>query len=391
MATGKKDAVKEEPPADFLQNIFEGAIRDRASDIHIEPLSNVAQIRFRIDGILREKGTASLEDYEQLLNRMKVLSSLDIMSHPAPQDGHFEWHYGDRMLDVRVSIFPTVAGEAVALRLLNRAEKLLEIKGLEMDAKTAMTFRKLISRIYGMVLVTGPSGSGKTTTLYAILKELQSKERNIMTLEDPVELRLEGIRQSQIMPDKGFTFAVGMKAILRQDPDAIMIGEIRDPETAEYAMRASLAGRIVFSTVHANSSVGTVARLLDMRIERGLIAYAINGIIAKRLVRRSCNACREAYTPEAQYLLYFGLSPTDYNFTRGKGCNICGGTGYIGRLGIFEVFEFNDNVRHLITDGATIASLQEYMEKSGVKTLKQDALEKVLAGLTTLEEVVRAV
>ena len=392
MADPGQKGAKKEGEEDFLKVLFENAIQDRASDIHIEPHANAAQIRFRIDGILREKATMSMDDHEMILNRMKVLASLDIMSHPIPQDGHFEWPSSERMLDVRVSIFPTVTGEAVALRLLNRAEKLLEIKGLEMDTATAVTFRKLISRIYGMVLVTGPSGSGKTTTLYAILKELQNKERNIMTLEDPVELRMEGIRQSQIMPDKGYTFAVGMRAILRQDPDAIMIGEIRDPDTAEYAMRASLAGRIVFSTVHANSSVGTVARLLDMHVERSLIAYAINGIISKRLVRRICRACVEQYVPEQQYLEYFGLEAgANFTFTKGKGCDICAGTGYIGRLGIFEVLAFDDNIRHLITDGASTAMLQEYVEKAGLKTLKQDALEKVNAGLTTLEEVVRAV
>jgi len=393
MAANKKSAEAQNAvlEKDALQEIFENALTSKASDLHIEPMSDSVRIRFRLDGILREQESLPISEYESIINRIKVLSGLDIMSHPVPQDGHFELPYKDRQLDVRVSIFPTVTGEAIALRILNRADTLLPIKGLEMDAQTANVFRKLISRIYGMVLVTGPSGSGKTTTLYAILRELQSKERNIITLEDPVELRLEGIRQSQIRADKGYTFAVGMRSILRQDPDAIMIGEIRDPETAEYAMRASLAGRIVFSTVHANSSVGTIARLLDMNIERSLIAYAVNGIISKRLVRRICKDCLENYTPEAQYLEYFGIEADAYNFTRGKGCNICGNTGYIGRLGIFEVLEFDDNIRHLIIDKASTAVIQEYVEKSGVKTLKQDALEKVLAGLTTLEEVARAV
>ncbi|MEK7082666.1 MAG: GspE/PulE family protein [Patescibacteria group bacterium] len=289
-------------------------------------------------------------------------------------------------LSLRVSLFPTLDGEAIVLRLLNRENMLLPINALGMDESTLARFKKLIAKDYGMVLITGPAGSGKTTTLYSLLQTLRTKEKNILTLEDPVELRLEDIRQSQVYTDHGLTFASGMRSILRQDPDIIMIGEIRDPETAENAVRASLTGRIVLSTIHANTTLGTIPRLIDMNVERSLIAYALNGIVAQRLVRKVCADCRVNYTPHEEFLTYFNLDSAKHTFIKGSGCETCRHTGYKGRTGLFEVLYFDDTVQTLIIEKAPMKALEEYVASTGTKSLKQDALEKALAGITTLEE-----
>lgn len=291
-----------------------------------------------------------------------------------------------RQLSVRVSLFPTLDGDAIVLRLLNRENMLLKISQLGMDEDTLTRFKKLIAKDYGMVLITGPSGSGKTTTLYSLLETLRSKEKNIVTLEDPVELRLEDIRQSQVYADHGLSFASGMRSIMRQDPDIIMVGEIRDSDTAENAVRASLTGRVVLSTIHANTTLGTIPRLIDMNVERSLIAYSLNGVVAQRLVRKVCSDCRIEYTPHQEFLTYFNLDPREHKFTKGGGCDSCRHTGYKGRTGLFEVLYFDDSVQTLIIEKAPMKALEEYVAKSGMKTLKQDALEKALAGVTTLEE-----
>jgi len=424
---------KEMNPEVFFNAIFERAASEGASDIHIEPLSNHLRIRFRIDGKLQEKWERPIEEHERIINKIKVLSNLEIAGKPLPQDGHFELieaktqiteaveekksalsllfskkeftptakksvsepspfnpQNQTHIINVRASIFPTIYGEAAVLRLLNRSEMFISLKNFEMDDQTRSLVKKLISKNYGILLVTGPSGSGKTSMLYSIIEELKTKEKNIITLEDPVEYELNEIRQCQIKPDQGLTFAMGMKSILRQDPDIIMIGEIRDPETAEYAMRASLMGRSVFSTLHSNSSVGIIARLIDMNIERGLIAYALNGSISKRLVRKLCPYCKTAYTPAPQYLEYFKLAKNDHQFFKGTGCKKCNNTGYKGRIGLFEVMEIDDNMRSMIVEKSPMAALQEYTEKN-MKTLKQDSFEKIMAGETTFEEVMGAV
>jgi len=289
-------------------------------------------------------------------------------------------------LSLRVSLFPTLDGEAIVLRLLNRENMLLPINALGMDESTLARFKKLIAKDYGMVLITGPAGSGKTTTLYSLLQTLRTKEKNIVTLEDPVELRLDDIRQSQVYSNHGLTFASGMRSILRQDPDIIMVGEIRDPETAENAVRASLTGRIVLSTIHANTTLGTIPRLIDMNVERSLIAYSLNGIVAQRLVRKVCPDCRVNYTLHEEFLSYFDLDPAKHTFIKGSGCENCRHTGYKGRTGLFEVLYFDDTVQTLIIEKAPMKALEEYVATNGIKSLKQDALEKSLAGLTTLEE-----
>ena len=295
------------------------------------------------------------------------------------------------MLDVRVSVFPVINGEATVLRVLNRQEVLVHPENLGMSPENFGVFKKLIARTYGMILVTGPAGSGKSTTLYSILQSLRSKEKNIITLEDPVEYHFKDIRQSEIKPDQGYNYADGMRSILRQDPDIIMIGEIRDADTAEYTIRASLTGRLVFSTIHSNTTIGTIARLLDMNIERSLIAYALNGIVSQRLIRKICNTCRSSYVPDPEYLLYFGLDENSYSFTKGMGCEACRGTGYQGRTGIYEVLELDNNLRSLIIERSSMSVLEEYVASANMKTLKDAAREKVLMGVTTVEEAAKAV
>jgi type IV pilus assembly protein PilB len=392
---------------ELVRLIFERATTARASDVHIEPTSQAIRIRYRIDGALYDQGTIPLRELDKILTRLKVLASLDIAARPTPQDGHFELDmnalargvqtsetlsaHQKRILDVRISVFPTINGDAAVCRLLNREEALLNLDELGFDDVMLEKVRNLLSRTYGMVLVTGPSGAGKTTALYSILREIMGDEKNITTLEDPVEFRFDTIRQIQMQPERGMTFAVSMKSILRQDPDIIMVGEIRDQETAEHAVRASLIGRIVFSTIHSNTNIGTVARLIDMNVERSLIAYGLNGVISTRLVKKICKGCIEEYTPSAEYLKYLSDFPEGHRFLRGKGCDACNHTGYLGRTGIFEVLDIDQSLRAMIIDHASMADLGRYIEERGEKTLKQDAIDKVVRGITTIESVAHVI
>jgi type II secretory ATPase GspE/PulE/Tfp pilus assembly ATPase PilB-like protein len=437
--------------AAILNVILEDAARKRASDVHIEPLANKLRIRFRIDGRLEEQAERPLHELETLLNRVRAISSLDYTSR-LPQDGHFELTVdiknteekkevektkkngeptplrealaalfnddednnistvtpvseqsipppsasmhpsGIYVLDVRVSLFPTVYGDAAVFRLLNRSDILIPLDELGMNTEERTLINELITRSYGMLLITGPSGSGKTTTLYSILQELKGKDKNIVTLEDPVEFYFGDIRQTQIRNDWGLTYAVGMRSILRQDPDVLMVGEIRDHETAEHAMRASLIGRLVGSTVHSNTTIGTIARLIDMNIDRSLIAYAVNGIIAQRLVRKLCEICKKSdTTPLPEALNRLNLTEKDGPFMKAGGCAECNDSGYTGRIGIYAVLVFTNTLRAMIVDKAPFNVLQEYVEKQGMHTLTDRAVEKVKAGITSLDEVVRAV
>ncbi|OGZ43332.1 MAG: hypothetical protein A2719_05430 [Candidatus Ryanbacteria bacterium RIFCSPHIGHO2_01_FULL_45_22] len=432
--------LKNSTPEKFLNRILEEAVRSRASDVHIEPLAESLRVRFRVDGSLREHYRQPLSETEQLVTRIKAISDLDIASH-LPQDGHFEFTvdltepteassgiskpsplahaltslFGEAeeqnstkdlisqsttetklrrqpagmcVLNVRVSVFPTVYGEAVVLRLLNRADMLIPLAKLGMAEEDLASVRDIIFHNYGMILSTGPSGAGKSTTLYAILQELKNKEKNIVTLEDPVEFYFGDIRQTQIRPEQGLTYAVGMRSILRQDPDVLMVGEIRDHETAEYAMRVSLVGRIVGSTIHSNSTIGTIARLIDMDVERSLIAYALSGIVSQRLARRMCTVCATEYTPDPVLIKRLGLTGAAFQFRKGVGCDACGGMGYSGRTGIYAVLRMDDALRSLIVDHSSMRTLQEYVQQSGSPSLSQRAAEKVLAGETTVEEAV---
>lgn len=395
---------------EFFNKLIYDATIEGASDVHIEPIFGSTHIRFRIDGKLQERFEIQFEDFETILNKIKVLSNLDLSVKHMPQDGQFKFalfpennnnNNSDdkksnvietkRAIDIRVSLFPTSHGESIVMRILNSQNMLLSIKDFEMSKHARIKLKNLMNKNYGMLLVTGPAGSGKTSMIYSILQELKSIEKNIITLEDPVEYVFDSLRQSSIKPERGLTFAVGMKSILRQDPDIIMIGEIRDAETAEHAIRAALLGRLVLSSVHSNSSVGIIARFIDMGIDRSLVAYAINGSVAKRLIRRNCSSCKATYTPDSSYLEFFNLQGGNYQFYKGTGCDKCHGTGFKGRIGIFEVMEIDEKFRTLIIDRASMSTLQEYFKTSGTQTLQEDAVEKVLAGLTTLEEAMSVV
>lgn len=393
----------------FLQEVFNMAMTMGASDVHFEPRGNIFRVRFRIDGVLIEQFTKPSKEYDSVLNTLKVLASLDIAVHQVPQDGHFELQVEQHdpvlvpdsavtggnektkgMVDIRISVFPTINGQVVVLRLLNRSGALLPLESLGMDAATIERIRSILLLSYGMMLITGPAGSGKTTTLYSMLQELRSEEKNIVTLEDPVEFHLDWMRQSEIHPEREFTYERAMSSILRQDPDVLMVGEIRDPHTAEYAVRSALVGRIVGSTIHANNTVGTIARLLELGIPRSILAYALNGVIAQRLVRMVCQNCKEQYQPNPLFLTRFNFSP-DTIFYRGQGCEQCHNTGYRGRMGIFSVLTFTDELRTMIIEQKPLDELQDRAVALGMKTLVQDAEVKILAGLTTVEEAIKVV
>jgi len=431
-----KEENKEMSPEDFVAYVFDRAIKERASDIHFEQLMNLMRIRFRIDGVLHTRWSIPRYEAEQLINTIKVAANLDIANRERPQDGHFELYevegpdgiadeglpedksaYDEiaekfkaltnskkgatrpgsgekrqqRILDIRVSVFPSVNGEIVVARLLNRLDALMTLNQLGMDDETLNRVRSIITKDYGMILITGPVGAGKTTTLYSLMQEMKSDVKNIMTLEDPVEFHLEWLRQSELKPERGFDFDNALRSILRQDPDILMIGEIRDKVAAENAISISLVGRIVGSTIHSNDTVGTIARLIDMNIERAMIAYAINGVISQRLVRRICKSCAAQYEPAAEQLKQFGLEQSGWKFVKGAGCDKCDHTGFYGRVGVFEVFEFDATLRSFIVQNQPMQALESHMTEAGMKTLRQDALEKVRVGVTTLEEISRIV
>lgn len=409
---GRQSVAPTESAEQFLQEVFNSAVSVGASDVHFEPRGTVFRVRFRIDGVLIDQFTKPSKEYDKVLNTLKVLANLDIAVHQLPQDGHFELQVERQhnpvpvsdevieekqlqdnakgIVDVRISTFPTINGEVIVLRLLNRTNALLPLEHLGMDDETIRRMRHILTLPYGMMLVTGPAGSGKTTTLYSILRELKSEEKNIITLEDPVEFHLDWMRQSEIHPERDFTYEVAMTSILRQDPDILMVGEIRDPHTAEYALRSALVGRIVGSTIHANNTIGTIARLLELGIPRSILAYAINGIIAQRLVRVICPHCKEAYIPSPLFLAHFNFDPSTV-FYHGAGCDQCHKTGYKGRIGLYSVLTFTEELRTMIIEQKSLEDLQARAIELGMKTLMQDAEMKIISGTTTVEEAIKAV
>lgn len=398
----------------FARGIVSEAIVQGASDIHFEPKSKTYLVRFRIDGALHLYLENPIEEYHMMLNAIKVLADLNIAERAVPQDGHIELvqeeidkhiqvnntnrtvhpslHHGkkerekEHYYDIRVSVFPSVNGEVVVMRVLNRESALLTIEQLGMDTESLQKLHDALLTAYGMLLITGPTGSGKTTTLYSLLGELRNDEKNIITLEDPIEFHLDWLRQCEMREDRGFTFETAMASVLRQDPDILMVGEIRDPRTAEYAVRSALVGRIVGSTIHANTTTGTIARLLELGIQRSTIAHTLNAIIAQRLVRRVCDSCKKEYTPPDNLLKHFGLENIGEPFFKGKGCHECKNTGYKGRTGIFSVMAFDDVIRGLLYDQHSLLDIENYAIKNGMRTLKMDAVAKILSGLTTVEE-----
>jgi type IV pilus assembly protein PilB len=377
-----EELAQEAPVVKFVNMLIMEAVKDRASDIHLEPEENFLRIRFRIDGVLQEISSPPKHIQAAIISRIKVLSKMDIAEKRKPQDGQLQMRVENRNIDVRASTFPTIYGENVVLRILDKANVILELSQLGFAADMLRYFKELIERPNGIILVTGPTGSGKTTTLYAAIQAINSENRNIITLEDPVEYHLPMIRQSQINPKAGVTFANGLRSILRQDPDVIMVGEIRDLETADIAVQAALTGHLVFSTLHTNDAAGTVTRLLDMGVEPFLVSSSVIGILAQRLVRVVCNKCKEEYTPTEKF---YGVD----KFYRGKGCRGCKNSGFHGRVGIYELLLMNDKIKKLIVSKASSEDIKKAAQEAGMRTLREDGVLKVKNGLTTIEEVLR--
>lgn len=386
------DKAGEEAPVIKLTNLLiVQAVRDRASDIHIEPEEKMVRIRYRIDGVLHR--IVSLPKFLQMpiTSRVKIMSDLDIAERRLPQDGRIKMEVGNKSIDLRVSLQPTLSGENVVMRILDKSSIMIGIENLGFSKEDLKVFVELINRPYGMILVTGPTGSGKTTTLYSALNRLNTEDRNIMTMEDPIEYQLPLIRQTQVNPQIGLTFANGLRAILRQDPDIIMVGEIRDLETAEIAIHAALTGHLVLSTLHTNDAPSAFTRLIDMGVEPFLAASSIIGIIAQRLVRTICEKCKESYKPSSGVLAEIGVKKADSNLIlyRGKGCALCKGTGYRGRIGIFSLLGVTSKIQDMVLSRASASEIDRVAREEGMRTLREDCLEKVLKGVTTVEEMLR--
>jgi type IV pilus assembly protein PilB len=371
--------------------IIAQAVRDRASDIHVEPEQELTRIRFRIDGILHEIPSPPKEWEAAIISRVKVLAGMDIAESRIPQDGHFQAKADEKVIDFRVSTIPTIYGENLVMRLLDTSSVLIGLERLGFSTYEELKrYESLISRPYGIILSTGPTGCGKTTTLYSALMRINSVDRNIITIEDPVEYRLGLIRQIQINPKAGITFANGLRAILRQDPDVIMVGEIRDLETAVIAVQAALTGHLVFSTLHTNDAPSAITRLVNMGIEPFLISASLIGILAQRLVRVVCEDCKGPYEPSKATLEKWGLkNRQDVTFYRGRGCEACKDTGYRGRTGIFELMTVDDEIREMIIASASTVALRKRAQEKGMRLLREDGLQKALTGITSIEEVAR--
>ncbi|MDA8168513.1 MAG: type II secretion system ATPase GspE [Nitrospiraceae bacterium] len=383
------ELTEEAPIIRLLNALLRQALKERASDIHIEPFEKELEVRLRVDGVLRKILSPPKIIQDALISRVKIMANLDIAERRLPQDGRIRLLIGGKDIDVRVSLIPTIHGERVVLRILDRRGGVIGLESLGMDSQMRTGFEELLSRHNGIILVTGPTGSGKTTTLYAALNRIHTSEKNIITIEDPVEYELKGIGQIQINPRAGLTFASGLRSILRQDPDVIMVGEIRDLETAQIATQASLTGHLVLSTLHTNDAASAIARLLDIGVEPFLVASSLVGVLAQRLVRLNCPSCSEPFQLGASESAFISGHSGKANVVKGKGCPKCGGTGYIGRAGIFELLAIDSGTRRLITERADAKSILEAAVSRGMTTLREDGLRKVLHGETTPEEVLR--
>ncbi len=396
----KLRGIVEEPVVIKLVNmIIMKAIQERSSDIHIEPEETSLSTRFRVDGMLHEVSSPPKHLQSAIISRIKIMAELNIAERRIPQDGRFTIKMEGKQIDVRVSCVPTIYGENVVLRLLDASNAVLGLDSLGFSKEVLSKFEKLIRRPHGIILVTGPTGSGKTTTLYAALNKINTVEKNIITIEDPVEYKLEGIRQIQINPKVDLTFANGLRSILRQDPNIIMVGEMRDRETSEIAIQAALTGHLVFSTLHTNDAPGAVTRMVDMGVEPFLVSSSVIGVLAQRLVRTVCPDCKEKYTPTKEELKDIGFlnEPTNPRtreqhkivFSRGKGCAKCMDTGYKGRIGIYELMIPDEKIRNAIISKSSSDEIRKLAAANGMLTLKDDGIQKIKEGLTTVEEVLR--
>ncbi len=388
-------AVDENAPIVKVVNlIFEQAVRDRASDVHIEPQQDRVRVRVRTDGALHEVLSLPVSMATPLVSRIKVMADMNIVERRRPQDGQIEITVDRHDLDVRVSTTATVFGEKCVMRLLDRTRALLTLSGLGMSDETYKEYDRLIRSPYGMVICAGPTGSGKTTTLYATLAEIDREEINIMTIEDPVEYVFPSINQIQINPVAGVTFATGLRAILRQDPDAILVGEIRDVDTARIAVQAAMTGHFVMSSLHATDATSALHRFMDMGIEPFLIASSLLGVVGQRLIRKVCNNCTAPYGPTPEERAFYELgggTPDKTDFVHGSGCNVCGQTGYYDRVGIYEVLPMSDDLKSLIVKQASLGALREAAAAVGMRTLRDQAIDLVEQNVTTIAEVLRTV
>jgi type II secretory ATPase GspE/PulE/Tfp pilus assembly ATPase PilB-like protein len=374
----------------FVNELIVDAYRSRATDIHMEPFENRLRVRYRIDGILFDAHIPeSIRHFrESIVSRIKIMANLDIAERRLPQDGRIRVRISDRDFDLRVSVIPIAHGESVNIRILQRSNVLLGLRSVGFSDDTLERFEPLLHRSHGIVLLTGPTGSGKTTTLYACLSRINDSERKILTIEDPVEYQIEGICQMQVKPAIGFTFASGLRSMLRHDPDVMLVGEIRDRETAELAIRCALTGHLVFSTLHTNDAPGAIPRLVDIGIEPYLLASSLQAIMAQRLVRSICEQCAEDYTPEVSLLAQFD-GALQSNFKQGAGCDACRGAGYLGRMAIHELLLATETIRTLTTEHASAGTIRATAAREGMISLRQDGFGKAAAGLTTLDEVLR--
>jgi len=384
------DEADDAPIIKLVNHILTRAVRTGASDIHIEPYEHKLKVRFRLDGILYDFLSLPRKIHAHLVSRIKIMAGLNIAEKRLPQDGRIEIKIGNREVDLRVSTLPTSFGERIVLRLLEKGIRLLAISDIGMGNSDLTTLKKLLNLTHGIILVTGPTGSGKTTTLYAALSHINSPDKNILTIEDPIEYRLEGINQTQVNAKIGLTFASALRSMVRQDPDVILVGEIRDIETAEIAIQAALTGHLVFSTLHTNDAPGAITRLIDMGIEPFLVSSSVRAILAQRLVRILCPECKRAYVPSAFEKEQMGLGPEqECTIFQAAGCENCLQTGYKGRTAIFELMVLNDELQSLILKSSDANVIRNKAIQMGMKTLRQDGIDKVRQGITTLSEVLR--
>lgn len=396
------EVIREAPIAQIVSAILEQSMRIRSSDIHIEPQVGDTRVRFRVDGILQERLSLPRRLHEAVVSRIKILSDMKIDEKRVPQDGRFNFKMGESEVDLRVSTLPTVHGEKIVMRLLQKSGGIPTLNELGLRGLALKNLEDSIRRPHGVILVTGPTGSGKTTTLYSVLSRINNAKVNIMTLEDPVEYEIQGINQVQINPAAGLTFATGLRSFLRQDPNVILVGEIRDSETAELAIQAALTGHLVFSTLHTNNAAGAIPRLIDLGAEPFLVSSALNAVAAQRIARKVCPECKEQFTPQEGVIseIHNVLGPLiaatqTITLWKGKGfvgdkpCPTCGGSGYFGRVGIFELFPISDKVSHLVLSRASVNEIEKQVVSEGMITMKQDGFLKAIEGITTLEEVLR--
>lgn len=391
------DVIREAPVAKIVATMLEYAIKARASDIHIEPQEDRTRVRYRIDGILHEKLVLPKKVHDAVVSRIKILTDMKIDERRLPQDGRFNFKFGDQEVDLRVSSLPTAHGEKIVMRLLKKSGGVPSLPDLGLRGIALKNLETAILRPHGIILITGPTGSGKTTTLYSILSKLNTTRVNIVTLEDPVEYQIAGVNQVQVNPLAGLTFASGLRSFLRQDPNIIMVGEVRDSETADLAIQASLTGHLVFSTLHTNNSSGALPRLLDMGAEPFLVASSLNAVVAQRVVRKICTNCKESFAPlpelEADIKNVLGklysIKEEHLMLYKGKGCDECNNTGYLGRIGIFEVLPISEKVARLILERASSSDIEKQAEDEGMITMKQDGYQKAVEGITSIEEVLR--